>query len=180
MTRGSVSALGRSNMGIEGPSGIENFIQTDAAINPGNSGGPLLNVRGEVIGMNTAILSGGSGPGGRGRLYGNWICHSFQHGEARHGTTGQDRQGFPRIPGSAGDALEPDMAAQFKVPDTSGALVEDVSPGGPAEKAGVKNGDVIRKINGEVVADAGQLTAMVTNMTPGRPLPWTSGAMASR
>jgi serine protease Do len=64
-------------------------------------------------------------------------------------------------------ALTPDLAKQFKVPDTAGALVEDVSSGGPAEKAGIKNGDVIRKLNGQVVGDSGQLTAAVTNLNPG-------------
>jgi serine protease Do len=167
VTRGSVSALGRSEMGIEGPQGIEDFIQTDAAINPGNSGGALVNVQGQVIGINTAILSGNSGPGGEGGFMG--IGFAIPSNMAKHVMeqlvkTGKVSRGYLGVQITP---LDQDLANQFKVPDTSGALVEDVSPGGPADKAGIKNGDVIRKLNGQVVADAGQLTAMVTSMSPG-------------
>lgn len=167
VTRGIVSALGRSNMGIEGRQGIENFIQTDAAINPGNSGGALVNVHGQVIGINTAILSGNSGPGGEGGFVG--IGFAIPSDMAKHVMedlikTGKVSRGYMGI-GIRG--LDQDLAKQFKVPDTAGALVEDVSPGGPAEKAGIKNGDVIRRLNGQQVEDSGQLTAMITSLNPG-------------
>jgi len=164
VTRGIVSALGRSGMGIEG---FENFIQTDAAINPGNSGGGLVNVRGQVVGINTAILSGNSGPGGEGGSVG--IGFAIPSNMAKHVmqdliNTGKVTRGYLGIQIRS---LDESLAKQFKVPDTAGALVEDVSPGGPAEKAGIKNGDVIRKLNGQVAEDSGQLTAAITNLNPG-------------
>jgi serine protease Do len=164
VTRGSVSALGRS---LSGGDKLEDFIQTDAAINPGNSGGALVNVRGQVIGINTAIVSGNSGPGGEGGFIG--IGFAIPSNTAKHVMedlikTGKVSRGYLGV--SITSLLE-DMAKQFKVPDTSGALVQDVTPGGPADKAGIKNGDVIRKLDGRTVPDSGQLTAMVTDMNPG-------------
>jgi serine protease Do len=164
VTRGIVSALGRSGMGIEN---LENFIQTDAAINPGNSGGALVNVRGQVVGINTAILSGNSGPGGEGGSVG--IGFAIPSNMAKHVMedlirTGKVTRGYLGIRPAN---LDQDLAKQFKVPDTAGALVGDVIAGGPAEKAGIKNGDVIRKLNGQQVEDAGQLTAAVTSLNPG-------------
>jgi serine protease Do len=162
-----VSALGRSNNGIEGSQGIENFIQTDAAINPGNSGGALVNVHGQVVGINTAILSGNSGPGGEGGSVG--IGFAIPSNMAKHVMedlikTGKVSRGYLGV--SITD-LKEDMAKQFKVPDTSGALAQDVTAGGPADKAGLKTGDVIRKLNGQVIGDASQLTVQVTNLSPG-------------
>ena len=164
VTRGSVSALGRS---LSDPDKFEDFIQTDAAINPGNSGGALVNVRGQVIGINTAIVSGNSGPGGEGSFIG--IGFAIPSNTAKHVMedlikTGKVSRGYL---GVSITSLREDLAKQFKVPDTSGALVNDVTPGGPADKAGIKNGDVIRKLDGKTVGDSGQLTAMVTDMNPG-------------
>jgi serine protease Do len=163
VTRGSVSALGRS---LSDPDKFEDFIQTDAAINPGNSGGALVNVRGQVIGINTAIVSGNSGPGGEGSFIG--IGFAIPSNTAKHVMedlikTGKVSRGYL---GVSITSLREDLAKQFKVPDTSGALVNDVTPGGPADKAGIKNGDVIRKLDGRTVPDSGQLTAMVTNLNP--------------
>ncbi len=167
VTRGSVSALGRSDMGIEGPQGFENFIQTDAAINPGNSGGGLVNIHGQVVGINTAILSGNSGPGGEGGSVG--IGFAIPSNMAKHimedlVKTGKVSRGYLGVHITG---LDEGLAKQFKVPDTAGALADDVTPGGPADKAGLKNGDVIRKLNGLPIGDPGQLTAMVTNLNPG-------------
>jgi Do/DeqQ family serine protease len=164
VTRGSVSALGRSGMGIEG---FENFIQTDAAINPGNSGGALVNVHGQVVGINTAILSGNSGPGGEGGSVG--IGFAIPSNMAKHVMedlvkTGKVSRGYLGV--SVTDLRE-DLAKQFKVPDTAGALADDVTAGGPADKAGLKSGDVVRKLNGETIDDSGQLTAKITNLSPG-------------
>src|SRR5690348_18458638 len=167
VTRGTVSALGRSGMGIEGPGSLENFIQTDAAINPGNSGGPLVNVRGQVVGINTAILSGETGPGGQGSFLG--IGFAIPSNTVKHAMedlikTGKVSRGYL---GALVQTLSPSMAKEFGVPDTSGALVQNVEPNGPAAKAGVQNCDVIRKFNGLAVADAGSLTSQVTETSPG-------------
>jgi serine protease Do len=164
VTRGSVSALGRS---LSGGEKIEDFIQTDAAINPGNSGGALVNVRGQVIGINTAIVSGNSGPGGEASFSG--IGFAIPSNTAKHVMedlikTGKVSRGYL---GVIIGSLDGDMAKQFKVPDTAGALVNDVTPGGPADKAGIKNGDVIRKFDGKTVEGSGQLTETVTDMNPG-------------
>ena len=164
VTRGTVSALGRSQGRIED---FQDFIQTDAAINPGNSGGALVNVRGQVVGINTAILSGGSGPQGEGSFMG--IGFAIPINMAKHVMedlikTGKVSRGYL---GVEIGVLDEGLAKQFNVPDTAGALVQDVTPGGPADKAGIKDGDVIRKLNGQTVADQGQLTAMIANMNPG-------------
>ena len=164
VTRGIVSALGRTEGRIEE---IQNFIQTDAAINPGNSGGPLVNVRGQVVGINTAILSGGGGPGGEASSIG--IGFAIPSNMAKHVMedlikTGKVSRGYLGVEVSN---LTADLAQEFKVPDTAGALVQDVTPGGPAERAGLKNGDVIRKFNGQAVESSGQLTAIATNTSPG-------------
>jgi serine protease Do len=165
VTRGAVSALGRS--GIEGPTSLENFIQTDAAINPGNSGGPLVNVRGQVVGINTAILSGNSGPGGEGSFLG--IGFAIPSNTVKHVMedlikTGKVSRGYL---GVLVQDVNSDFAKQFNVPDTSGAFVQNVEADGPAAKAGLQNGDVIRKYNGQNVPDAGALTTMVTQTDPG-------------
>ena len=164
VTRGAVSALGRS--GIE-PGGLENFIQTDAAINPGNSGGPLVNVRGQVVGINTAILSGNSGPGGEGSFLG--IGFAIPSNTVKHVMedlikTGKVSRGYL---GVLVQDVSPAFAKEFNVPDTSGAFVQNVESDGPSAKAGLQNGDVIRKYNGQTVSDAGALTAMVTQTDPG-------------
>jgi serine protease Do len=165
VTRGIVSALGRNlDSGDNRP---ENFIQTDAAINPGNSGGALVNVHGQVIGINTAIIPGGNGPGGEASFIG--IGFAIPSNTAKHVMedlikTGKVTRGYLGV--SIGNITEA-LAKQFKVPDTSGALVDDVSRGGPADKAGLKNGDVIRKLNGQTIESRDQLTSMVTDLNPG-------------
>ena len=164
VTRGSVSALGRSGMHIEG---FENFIQTDAAINPGNSGGGLVNIRGQVVGINTAILSGGSGPGGEGGSVGiGFAIPSNMTKKIMEDLikTGKVSRGYL---GVSIRGLDDGLAKQFKVPDTAGALAQDITAGGPADKAGLKTGDVIRKLNGQIIQDGNQLTAQVTNLNPG-------------
>ncbi|HXJ95698.1 MAG TPA: DegQ family serine endoprotease [Terriglobia bacterium] len=166
VTRGTVSALGRSDMGIE-RNGFENFIQTDAAINPGNSGGPLVNVRGQVIGVNTAILSNNSGMGGEGGFMG--VGFAIPSNMAQHVMndlikTGKVTRGYL---GVQVQSLSDPMAHSFNIPDTSGALVQDIEKGGPGDKGGLKNGDVIRTFNGQTVDSSGALTAMTTNTNPG-------------
>jgi serine protease Do len=164
VTRGAVSAIGR--FGVE-RNNFDNYIQTDAAINPGNSGGPLVNIKGQVVGINTAILSGNTGPGGEGSFLG--IGFAIPSNIVRHVmedlvNTGKVSRGYL---GAYVQSLTPGLAKEFDVPDASGALVQNVEPGGPAAKAGIRNGDVIRKFNGQAVADAGTLTSLVTETNPG-------------
>jgi serine protease Do len=164
VTRGAVSALNRTEGGIED---IQNFIQTDAPINPGNSGGALVDVNGQVVGINTAILSGEEGPEGEGGSIG--IGFAIPINMAKHVMgdlikNGRVSRGYM---GAEIRSLDENLARAFHVPDTSGALIEDITPGGPAAKAGLKNGDVIRKYNGEPVTDSGQLIALATETNPG-------------
>jgi serine protease Do len=164
VTRGAVSALGRSQGNIEA---LQDFIQTDAAINPGNSGGALVDVHGRVIGINTAILSAESGPGGEGGFIG--IGFAIPINMAKRAVeslvkTGKVTRGF--IGATIGPVTD-ELAQQFKAPDTSGALVQDVTPGGPSDKAGIKPGDVIRKLNGQTVNDSSSLLTMVAQTDPG-------------
>ncbi len=164
VTRGSVNAVGRSGLGIED---YEDFIQTDAAINPGNSGGALVNVRGQVVGINTAILSPTQGPGGQGGWAG--VGFAIPSNTARHIMesiikTGKVQRGYLGI--STGD-LNLALARQFKVPDVSGVLVNQVEPDGPADKAGLKQGDVIRTLNGQTVEGMARFRALVAGMNPG-------------
>lgn len=164
MTRGIVSAVGRSGLGIER---YEDFIQTDTAINPGNSGGALVNVRGQVVGINTAILPGGQGPQGEGAFIG--IGFAIPSNMAKRVMeslvkTGKVARGYMGI---RPEALTPELARQFKVSDTSGVLVSQVELDSPAEKAGLKAGDVIQTYNGKKVDSVNQFRFAVADSGPG-------------
>jgi serine protease Do len=164
VTRGSVSALGRPGATVNK---LADFIQTDAAINPGNSGGALVNVRGQVIGINTFIVSGNSGPGGEGGFLGLGFAipsNTVKHVMDSLVKTGKVSRGYLGI---SIRGLDDKMARQFKLPDTSGALVNDVTPDSPADKAGIKVGDVIRKLDGQKVEGSDELQASIANMNPG-------------
>lgn len=142
VTSGIVSALGRSGLGIEG---YEDFIQTDASINPGNSGGALVNLRGEFVGMNTAILAPNGGNVGIGfAIPSNMAVRLMeslvQHGEVRRGLLGVTTQD-----------LTPDLVKAFSLKSQHGAVVSRVDAGSPAEKAGLEPGDIIVAINGQDV-----------------------------
>jgi serine protease Do len=158
VTSGIVSATGRTNVGIID---YEDFIQTDAAINPGNSGGPLVNIRGNVIGINTAIATRSGGyqgigfaiPSNSAKLV---MDELIKHGKVNRGLLGISIQD-----------LNESLAKSFGKPDTSGALVAQVIKGSPAEKAGLKNGDIIVAFNGHPVAGASQLKNMVGMEKPG-------------
>jgi serine protease Do len=168
VTRGTVSALGRSQFRIEP---LQDFIQTDAAINPGNSGGALVDVKGQIVGINTAILSGNSGPGGEGGFMGIGFAIPINMAKRSMESlvkTGRVTRGYL---GASVGPLSQDLAKQFKVPDTSGAFVQDVTQGGPADRAGIKPGDVIRKFDGRSVSDSDQLLAMVAGTNPGSTVP---------
>ena len=167
VTRGAVSALGRSGQQIEGRNSLSSFIQTDAAINPGNSGGALVNVHGQVVGINTAILSGNSGPGGEGGFIG--IGFAIPINMARHVMedlvkNGKVSRGYI---GAGVTDVSQAFAKQFNAPDTKGAFIQNVTADGPSAKAGLKAGDIVRKFNGSEVESGDDLVSKVTNAEPG-------------
>jgi Do/DeqQ family serine protease len=149
VTSGIVSALGRTGLGIEG---YEDFIQTDASINPGNSGGALVNLRGELVGLNTAIFAPSGGNVGIGfaipsNMMDQVIQHLVQFGEVRRGHLGVHIQD-----------LTPDLAAAFGLGSNSnGAVVVKVEPGSPAQKASLTSGDIITAIDDKAVKSASDL-----------------------
>ena len=149
VTVGVVSATGRSNMGIET---YEDFIQTDASINPGNSGGPLLNIYGEVIGINTAIVAAGQGIGFAipVNMAKQVVTQLISKGNVSRGWLGVSIQ-----------SVTEEMANSFGLPKAQGALVNDVVPGGPAARAGIMQGDVITGFAGSSVKDVRQLQRLV-------------------
>jgi serine protease Do len=168
VTRGTVSALGRSQFRIEA---VQDFIQTDAAINPGNSGGALVNIEGQVIGINTAILSPGSDSGGEAGSVG--IGFAIPSNMAKRVMqdlikTGKVTRAY--LGATISPVTQP-LAKEFNVPDTAGAFIQDVTPDGPAAKAGIKPGDVIRKFNGVNVSESDGLLATVANSSPGTTVP---------
>jgi len=165
VTMGIVSAKGRS---LERGTYIQNFIQTDAAINPGNSGGALINARGELIGMNTMILTGGGtsfgGEGGNigigfavpSNLAKSVMSQIEKTGKVSRGYLGVSLQG-----------LNPDLAQHFGLKTSQGALIAEVTPNGPGAKAGLKQGDVITAIDGKKVEGSDDLTMDVIAHEPG-------------
>ncbi|MBX7145414.1 MAG: DegQ family serine endoprotease [Oligoflexia bacterium] len=158
ITAGIVSAKGRA---IMGGNQYEDFIQTDAAINPGNSGGPLVNLDGEVVGINTAIFSRSGGYMGIGfaipiSMARNVMQSLIAKGKVVRGWLGVGIQN-----------LSEDLAKSFKHSSTEGALVGQVQEDGPAVKAGVKQGDIIVELNGEKIRNSNQLRNLVATLTPG-------------
>jgi serine protease Do len=158
-TMGIVSAKGRGGLRIED---YEDFIQTDAAINPGNSGGAMIDLHGNLVGINTAILSGGSG-GNQGvgfaipiNLARNVVDQIRDHGKVVRGYMGVFIQD-----------VTPEMAKQFNLKETHGALIGDVSADTPGARAGLKRGDVILAVNGQEVAGANELRLQISQTPPG-------------
>lgn len=159
VTAGIVSAVGRANPYAD--QRYVPFIQTDVAINRGNSGGPLLNTSGEVVGINSQIFSNSGGYMG--------VSFAIPMNVAMN-VSDQLRSSGKVARGQIGvvvNAVTPDVAAAFKLPDTRGALVNDVRSGGPAEKAGLEPGDVIRAVNGTPIEDSGDLPPLIGAMAPG-------------
>jgi serine protease Do len=158
-TMGIVSATGRGQLGIED---YENFIQTDAAINPGNSGGAMIDIHGNLVGINTAILSHGSG-GNEGVGFAIPMSMAkpvmdqiLSHGKVVRGYLGVHIQD-----------LSPEIAKAFNYNLSGGALIGDVSPNTPASKAGLQKGDVIVKLDGQPVSDYVDLRLRISQMAPG-------------
>ncbi len=158
VTMGIISAVGRANVGI---ADYEDFIQTDAAINPGNSGGPLVNIKGELIGINTAIFSRSGGYQGIGFAVPSNMARLVmeqleQRGRVTRGWLGVTIQ-----------ELTPELAQKFGLRSSKGALVGDVAKGSPAETAGIRRGDIILVFNGKKVDDVGGLRNMVAQSKVG-------------
>jgi serine protease Do len=153
VTMGVISAVGRANVGI---ADYEDFIQTDAAINPGNSGGALINARGELIGINTAILSRTGGYQGIGFAVPSIMARQVMESLVKYKKVVRGWLGV-----SIQDVTS-DLAEEFGVKDLKGALVSGVMKGSPAEKAGIKQGDVILQYNDKIVEDTGHLRNMVS------------------
>ena len=148
VTSGIISGLGRSGIN---PDGYEDFIQTDASINPGNSGGALINLKGELVGINTAILSRSGGNIGIGFAIPSNMANTImeqivEFGEVRRGLLGVNIY-----------TVTPDIAEAYGVDETQGALVSQILNGSAAEEAGLEVGDIIVEVNGEAVDSAGEL-----------------------
>ena len=159
VTSGIVSALGRSGLGIEH---YEDFIQTDAPINPGNSGGALVNLRGELVGINTAILGGRNG-GNVGIGFAipsamiiNIKDQIVQNGHVERGQLGIEIQD-----------VRPSLVKAFQLPDGQGALISAVISNSPAALAGIQEGDVITRVNGVLVTNSSKLKSMIGNLRMG-------------
>ena len=158
VTSGIVSALGRSGLNLEG---LENFIQTDAAINRGNSGGALLNLNGELIGINTAILAPGGGSVGIGFAIPSNMAQTLaqqliQFGEIKRG-----------LLGIRGMEMTADIAKAFNLDVQRGAFVSEVLPGSGSAKAGIKSGDVITSLNGKPLNSFAELRSRIATTEPG-------------
>jgi Do/DeqQ family serine protease len=159
VTSGIISALGRGGLGIEG---FEDFIQTDAAINSGNSGGALVNLRGELIGINTAILGPNGGNIGIGfaiptNMMKNLVDQIIEHGEIRRGSLG-----------IRGGDVNAELTEAMNLSVSRGAFVNEVLPDSAAEKAGLKSGDVIVSMNGNKISSFLELRAKVATLGAGR------------
>jgi serine protease Do/serine protease DegQ len=161
VTSGIVSALGRTGLNIEG---YEDFIQTDAAINPGNSGGALVNLRGELIGINSAIFGPTGGNVGIGfavpsKMARAVMAQLIKYGEMRRGRFGATSQD-----------LTPDLAAALGLNFKEGVVIVEVAPGGPAQRAGLRRGDVVTQVNGHKVRSSADLRNQVGLLAPGEPV----------
>lgn len=158
VTMGIISAVGRANMGIVD---YEDFIQTDAAINPGNSGGALVNLNGELIGINTAIFTRSGGYMGIGFAIPSNMAKSVMDSLIKHGKV---------VRGWIGVSIQEvtqDLAKEFGVPDTKGALLADIMDDSPAAKAKLERGDIITTYQGKVINDPSHLRSLVAETPPG-------------
>jgi Do/DeqQ family serine protease len=158
VTSGIISGLSRSGIN---PDGYEDFIQTDASINPGNSGGALVNLRGELIGINTAILSRSGGNIGIGFAIPVNMAHSVMDQLIKYGSVKRGLLGVSMY------TVTPDIAQSLGLANAQGALVSQVVDGSPAEKAGIHTGDVITSVNGQLVKSNGELRNAIGLMRVG-------------
>ncbi len=154
VTAGIVSALGRTGINPEA-GGYESFIQTDASINPGNSGGALVNLRGELVGINSAIYSRSGGNIGIGfaipvNMVKSVMEQLVKYGEVKHGVLGVQMYD-----------ITPEIADQYGLGDTAGALIGSVAPGSSAQRAGIKAGDLVTTVNGATIKSPAELRAAI-------------------
>jgi serine protease Do len=162
VTAGIVSAKNRTNIGVLGPTGYEDFIQTDAAINPGNSGGPLINLRGEVIGINSLIVSASRGSEGLGFSIPSNMVKAISGSLIKYGKV---------VRGYLGVNIQdvtPEIAKSLKLGKSfKGVIIADVLPDGPAAVAGIEQGDIVLEYSGEKVENVSQLRNIVADTRPG-------------
>lgn len=158
VTMGMVSARGRGGLGLD----YEDFIQTDAAINPGNSGGALVDAQGRLVGINTAIISRTGGNQGIGFAIPTNLARYVMESIANDGKVTRGYLGVII------QDVTPALAKKFELEKNQGALVGDVAPKGPAEKAGVRDGDIVTEFAGKAVKDSRHLKLMVAQAKPGR------------
>jgi len=161
VTRGIISALNRPNNFSDNARAPGGLIQTDAAINPGNSGGPLVNAHGELVGINNGIMTSSGSFAGAGFAIPSQLVRSvadqiIKSGSVHHGYLG-----------IAMNDVTPENASFFKLKDAEGAIVSQVTPGSPADHAGLKSGDVIRELNGQTIDNGSALQVAVSEDTPG-------------
>ncbi|MBV8673598.1 MAG: Do family serine endopeptidase [Acidobacteriaceae bacterium] len=161
VTRGIVSALDRPNPYADDLRKPGGFIQTDAAINPGNSGGPLVDAHGELVGINTFIITNSGSFAGAGFAIPSQIAHTVTEQLVKNGTV---HHGYLGI--SMND-VTPDNYSFFKLQDTTGAIISQVTPDSPAAHAGLKSGDVIDSLNGKKIPNGSALQVAVSTMAPG-------------
>ncbi|MCK9283300.1 MAG: Do family serine endopeptidase [Rhodocyclaceae bacterium] len=159
VTSGIVSALGRSHLGINT---FENFIQTDAAINPGNSGGALVDSNGNLVGINTAIYSQSGGSMGIGFAIPVSLARTVLEQIIRNGTVTRGWIGVEV------QEITPELAESFRLSATSGALIAGIMRGSPADKAGIKPGDILLSVEGKKVTDAQTMLELIASLAPGR------------
>ncbi len=158
VTMGIVSATGRDQLGI---STFEDFIQTDAAINPGNSGGALINAAGELVGINTAIFSRTGGSQGIGFAIPVSLASRIQRQLLEQGRV---------VRGWVGVGIQdvtPQLAESFGLPEATGILIAGVLPGGPADRAGLRPGDVVTALNGSMIKGAADALELIVMLAPG-------------
>jgi serine protease Do len=158
VTMGIVGATSRAGLGIED---YENFIQTDAAINPGNSGGALINTKGELIGINTAILSGSGGNQGIGFAIPVTMAVNVMHQIEQHGKV---TRGYM---GASIQQVDTSLAKAFGLPNNTGVALTQIEPDSPSAKAGLKSGDVVVELNGQKVTDVSAFRLKVAELGPG-------------
>ena len=161
VTMGMVSAMGRATLGLD----YEDFIQTDAAINPGNSGGALVDTEGRLVGINTAILSRSGGNQGIGFAIPTSLARDVMDNLIRDGHVTRGYMGVMI------QDVTPAISRQFDLKDRKGALVGDVVPKGPADKSGLKSGDIILEFAGKPVRDSRNLKLQVARVKPGESVP---------
>jgi serine protease Do len=161
VTRGIVSALNRPNPYTDDPRKPGAYIQTDAAINQGNSGGPLVNAHGELVGINTFIISNSGSFAGAGFAIPSQIVKATADALIKNGTVHHGYLGITM------NDVTPENASFFNLPDASGAIVSQVTPDAPAAQAGLKGGDVLRELNGSKILNGSALQVAVSQVSPG-------------